>query len=92
METPKLGISRRTSIRFRAPIFLISSAVTTEAIAAKRAAAEQAGGGWRYDRTCVALAPEDVARKLMQVAVRKQIRSAGRRPGWRRARCRAGGE
>ena len=28
------------------------------------------------------LAPEDVAQKLMQVAVSKQIRSAGRRPGY----------
>ena len=28
------------------------------------------------------LAPEDVAQKLMQVAVGKQIRSAGRRPGY----------
>ena len=28
------------------------------------------------------LAPENVAQKLMQVAVSKQIRSAGRRPGY----------
>jgi glutamyl-tRNA synthetase len=32
-----------------------------ETIQQKRAAAEAAGGGWRYDRTCLALTPEQIA-------------------------------
>jgi glutamyl-tRNA synthetase len=34
---------------------------TPDEIKAKRAAAEQAGGAWRYDRTCCALSPDDIA-------------------------------
>jgi glutamyl-tRNA synthetase len=34
---------------------------TPAALAAKRDAAEAAGGGWRYDRTCCALTPDDIA-------------------------------
>jgi glutamyl-tRNA synthetase len=34
---------------------------TPEEIAAKRGAAEQAGGGWKYDRTCCALSADQVA-------------------------------
>jgi glutamyl-tRNA synthetase len=35
---------------------------TTEQIQAKRAAAEAAGGGWIYDRTCCALTPGEITR------------------------------
>jgi glutamyl-tRNA synthetase len=35
---------------------------TPEEIQAKRAAAEAAGGGWIYDRTCCALTPEEITR------------------------------
>ncbi len=34
---------------------------TTESLQSRRAAAEALGGGWVYDRTCCALAPEEVA-------------------------------
>jgi glutamyl-tRNA synthetase len=34
---------------------------TAEAIQQKRQAAEAAGGGWVYDRTCCALTPDDIA-------------------------------
>jgi glutamyl-tRNA synthetase len=34
---------------------------TPEDIQTKRDVAEQAGGGWKYDRTCCALAPDDIA-------------------------------
>ncbi|MDQ3211180.1 MAG: glutamate--tRNA ligase [Acidobacteriota bacterium] len=34
---------------------------TTESLQSRRAAAEALGGGWVYDRTCSALAPEEVA-------------------------------
>jgi glutamyl-tRNA synthetase len=34
---------------------------TPEEITAKRAAAEQAGGGWKYDRTCCALSADQIA-------------------------------
>jgi glutamyl-tRNA synthetase len=34
---------------------------TTETIQAKRQAAESAGGGWMYDRTCCSMAPEQIA-------------------------------
>jgi glutamyl-tRNA synthetase len=34
---------------------------TPEALAAKRDAAEAASGGWRYDRTCCALTPGEIA-------------------------------
>jgi glutamyl-tRNA synthetase len=36
---------------------------TAETLREKRAAAEAAGGGWVYDRTCCALSPEDVAER-----------------------------
>lgn len=32
-------------------------------LAEKRAAAEQAGGGWKYDRTCLALTPDQIAER-----------------------------
>jgi glutamyl-tRNA synthetase len=35
---------------------------TPEQIQAKRAAAEAAGGGWIYDRTCCVLTPDEIAR------------------------------
>jgi glutamyl-tRNA synthetase len=35
---------------------------TTEQIQAKRAAAETAGGGWIYDRSCCALSPGEITR------------------------------
>ena len=34
---------------------------TADTLNAKRAAAEQAGSAWRYDRTCCALSPQDIA-------------------------------
>jgi glutamyl-tRNA synthetase len=34
---------------------------STDMIQQKREAAEAAGGGWRYDRTCLALSPEQIA-------------------------------
>jgi glutamyl-tRNA synthetase len=34
---------------------------TPESIKAKREAADQAGGAWRYDRTCASLTPDEVA-------------------------------
>jgi glutamyl-tRNA synthetase len=36
---------------------------TAEQIQAKRAAAEAAGGGWTYDRTCCALSQDEIARR-----------------------------
>jgi glutamyl-tRNA synthetase len=36
---------------------------TPEEIKAKRDAAEQAGGGWKYDRTCCALAADQIAER-----------------------------
>src|SRR3982751_4155288 len=36
---------------------------TTDAIQAKRAAAEAAGGGWIYDRTCCGLSAAEVAKR-----------------------------
>jgi len=35
---------------------------SSETLQAKRQAAEAAGGGWMYDRTCRQLSPEDIAR------------------------------
>ena len=35
---------------------------STETLQARRQAAEAAGGGWMYDRTCRHLSPEDIAR------------------------------
>jgi glutamyl-tRNA synthetase len=49
---------------------------TPDALNAKRDAAEQAGGGWRYDRTCSALAKADVEareRSGMPRAVRFRV-------------------
>src|SRR5689334_20742292 len=34
-----------------------------EELKAKRQAAEQAGGAWRYDRTCTALTPDEIAER-----------------------------
>ncbi|MCU1382824.1 MAG: gltX [Acidobacteria bacterium] len=34
---------------------------TTDTLKTKREAAEQAGAAWRYDRTCCALTPDDIA-------------------------------
>ena len=34
---------------------------TNDTLNAKRAAAEQAGSAWRYDRTCAALSPDEIA-------------------------------
>src|SRR5436190_2578892 len=39
---------------------------TPEELKAKRAAAEQAGGAWLYDRTCRALSPDEVAARERQ--------------------------
>jgi glutamyl-tRNA synthetase len=36
---------------------------TPDELTAKRAAAEQGGGGWKYDRTCCALTPDEIARR-----------------------------
>ena len=36
---------------------------SAETIQQKREAAEAAGGGWKYDRTCVALSSDDIARR-----------------------------
>ncbi|HEY7791924.1 MAG TPA: glutamate--tRNA ligase [Vicinamibacterales bacterium] len=36
---------------------------TPQEIQEKRAAAERAGGGWQYDRTCLALGADEVARR-----------------------------
>jgi glutamyl-tRNA synthetase len=36
---------------------------TVDLLKAKREAAEQSGGAWRYDRTCLALAPSQIAER-----------------------------
>ena len=49
---------------------------TTEELKAKRDAAEQAGGGWKYDRRCLALTADDIAareRAGMPRAVRFRV-------------------
>jgi len=51
---------------------------TPEELKAKRAAAEAAGGGWRYDRTCAALPPTEIdarERAGMPRAVRVRVPS-----------------
>jgi glutamyl-tRNA synthetase len=49
---------------------------TADELKAKRDAAEQAGGGWKYDRTCLALTPDEVAareRAGMPRAIRVRV-------------------
>jgi glutamyl-tRNA synthetase len=43
---------------------------TTEMLQQKRQAAEAAGGGWVYDRTCCALTPADIAEREASAAAR----------------------
>jgi len=43
---------------------------STETLQARRQAAEAAGGGWMYDRTCRNLSPEDIARLDAAVTAR----------------------
>src|ERR1700687_5677539 len=49
---------------------------TTELLKTKRDAAEQAGSAWRYDRTCLALTPDEIAacgRDRVPYAVRFRV-------------------
>jgi glutamyl-tRNA synthetase len=46
---------------------------SAETLQEKRAAAEAPGGAWRYDRSCLALAPEEIAR-LEAVAAPRAVR------------------
>ena len=55
---------------------------TPEELKAKRDAAgdpDQSGSGWRYDRTCCRLTPDEVAaRERDRAAARRPVQSAGR--------------
>jgi glutamyl-tRNA synthetase len=49
---------------------------TTDELKAKRDAAEQAGGGWKYDRTCLSLTTDEIAareRAKMPRAIRFRV-------------------
>src|SRR6476660_6170098 len=61
---------------------------TPAEIKAKREAAEQAGGGWKYDRTCCALTADQVAEREAAHGARDSLSGAGWHHALRRSRAR----
>lgn len=60
-QSERLDRYRATAERLVAEGHAYYCYCTAEAIKAKREAAEAAGGGWMYDRTCCALSADDIA-------------------------------
>jgi glutamyl-tRNA synthetase len=63
LQSERLDMYRAAARTFVADGLAYYCYCTTETLNAKREAAEAAGGGWRYDRTCLNLPSEEVARR-----------------------------
>jgi glutamyl-tRNA synthetase len=62
-QSQRLDIYREAAARLVAQGNAYYCYCTPESLQQKRQAAEAAGGGWVYDRTCCALTPEEIARR-----------------------------
>jgi glutamyl-tRNA synthetase len=75
-QSGRLGRYRATASRLVAEGHAYYCYCTPEELKAKREAAEKAGEAWRYDRTCLALTPQQIAareRDRMPRAIRFRV-------------------